>query len=147
MTSSRGGRWLGAAVAVVLVVIGALTASPGLAVVQPEALTTSYGVSGPSPAELALLQHRGVLQFLVGAVLIWSAFAPAVRVPAAVVTIVSKSMAVYLFTSTPGAVQGQMGRNLVFDVVCVVLLLGVVAVSVAHRRAPGPREPVAVPAG
>ena len=133
-------RLLGFIVAGVLVLIGLMTASPFLAVFDPGVLASSYGVTDPSPAELALLQHRGVLQLIVGVVLVWAAFAPAVRIPAAVATIVSKSLAVFLFVSTPGSIEGELGRNLVFDVVCSVLLLGVIADTLVHRRT-RPRSP------
>lgn len=118
-----------------------MTASPFLAVLDPAVLATSYGVSDPTPAELVLLQHRGVLQLLVGSALIWAAFVPAVRIPAAAATIVSKGMAVFLFVSTPGSIQGELDRNLTFDVISSILLLGVIADTLVRRRRIGLREP------
>ncbi|TDD30501.1 hypothetical protein E1218_01505 [Kribbella turkmenica] len=49
----------GVATRVALVVMGAFTAVPVLALFQPEQLE-SYGIVDPEPMVLTLLQHRGV---------------------------------------------------------------------------------------
>ncbi|GGO02543.1 hypothetical protein GCM10010116_04900 [Microbispora rosea subsp. aerata] len=110
-----------------LVILGAITALPALALISPgRALEVSYGISPPSdPMALALLQHRGILQAALGAALVWAAFHPSVRVPAAVTAIVTKSVFLGLMATLPAAVSAGATPGILFDIVAVVLLAAV----------------------
>ncbi|GIH59448.1 hypothetical protein [Microbispora siamensis] len=120
----------------VLVILGVVTALPALALVAPgRALDFSYGISPPSdPMALALLQHRGILQGALGAALVWAAFHPAVRVPAAVTAIVTKSVFLGLMAALPVAVRAGATPGILFDIGAIVLLA---AVLTLHRRLTG----------
>ncbi|MBE3009395.1 hypothetical protein IL992_09310 [Microbispora sp. NEAU-D428] len=119
----------------VLVILGVVTALPALALVSPGgALDFSYGISPPSdPMTLALLQHRGILQGALGAALVWAAFQPAVRVPAAVTAIVTKSVFLGLMATLPVAVRAGATPGILFDIGAIVLLAAVTL----HRRLTG----------
>ncbi len=59
----------------VLILMGVLTATPVLSLVNPSQLE-AYGVIDPDPIVLTLLQHRGIFQLLLGAALVWAALRP-----------------------------------------------------------------------
>ncbi|WP_205825708.1 hypothetical protein [Microbispora catharanthi] len=124
-------------VRVILVILGVVTALPVLALVSPgRALDFSYGISPPSdPMALALLQHRGILQAALGAALIWAAFQPAVRVPAAVTAIVTKSVFLGLMATLPATVRAGATPGILFDIGAIVLLAAVTL----HRTLTGSR--------
>lgn len=122
-----------------LVVMGVMTAFPVQAVFDPDQLTT-YGVDDPDPIVLTLLQHRGVLQLVLGAALIWAALRPAVRVPVAVAVIGAKGAALALTASRPDVLAEASTVALVFDPICIVIL-GAMLVQTARQRR---REPGAV---
>jgi hypothetical protein len=110
-----------------LVAMGVFTAVPALALVRPDQLESSYGVTDPDPMLLTLLQHRGMLQLLAGAALIWAAVRPGVRIPVAVGLVVAKTTALLLTATRPEA-QAQASAFIQgFDVVCVVVLLAIIA--------------------
>lgn len=115
----------------VLVVMGLLTASPALSVVNPGQLA-SYGLLDPQPLALPLLQHRGILQLAVGAALVWAAFRPDVRVPVAVGVIVCKASWLTLTLASPAARDAVSPVPLVFDPLSILLLV-VLLVDIAGQ--------------
>lgn len=122
------------AVRVALVVMGVFTAVPALALVQPDQLESSYGVTDPDPMLLTLLQHRGMLQLLAGAALIWAAARPGVRIPVALGLVVAKTTALALTASRPEAQDRASAFIQGFDVVCVVALLWIIAATLRSAR-------------
>ena len=124
---SRAGE---VATRVALVVMGAFTAVPVLALFQPAQLE-SYGIVDPEPMVLTLLQHRGVFQLLAGAALVWAAFRPDIRLPIAAGVILSKSVALALTFSRPEAQEQASTFIQIFDLACIAVLIAIIASSVA----------------
>ena len=121
------------AIRISLVVMGVFTALPVLALVQPGQLESSYGVADPDPMVLTLLQHRGMLQLLAGAALVWAAVRPAVRVPIALGVVAAKTTALALTMIRPDA-QAQASAVIQgFDIACVIALLAIVVASYSRR--------------
>ena len=82
---------IGAHIEIILVVTGALTAVALLQFIAPVfMLRMIYGEAPKDLASLALARHWGLLIFLVGALLIYGAFHPAVRDPAVVLAAIEK---------------------------------------------------------
>ena len=75
----------------ILVVTGLATA---LAIVQCVAprrmLRFAFGFGTPQPVTLLMASHWGLLVFLIGALLVYAAFQPSVRVPSMVIGTVEK---------------------------------------------------------
>ncbi|ADB31042.1 conserved hypothetical protein [Kribbella flavida DSM 17836] len=126
---------------VTLLLMGVLTATPALALVDPGQLA-SYGVSDPDPVVLTLLQHRGIFQLLLGAALVWAAFRADVRVPVAIAAVVSKGGALMLTLFRPDVRAEASAVAMVFDPICIVLLTALL-VHVAVRTRPGDRAGMA----
>lgn len=105
----------------VLILMGVLTATPVLSLVNPSQLE-AYGVIDPDPIVLTLLQHRGIFQLLLGAALVWAALRPDIRVPVAIAAIVSKGVALALTVSRPDVLAESSAVAMVFDPICLVLL-------------------------
>lgn len=123
-----------------LLVTGVVTATPALALVNAYALEWTYGVTDPEPMTLALLQHRGMLQLLLGAALVWAAFFRSGRLAAAVAAVLGKSTFLLLILPDPAIRSDLALFSVAFDLFCVVAL-SVVAVRElrALRTARGPR--------
>ncbi|MFD5177969.1 hypothetical protein ACFWM1_19325 [Nocardia sp. NPDC058379] len=115
------------AVKIVLVVLGLITMTPVLALVTPVALEY-YGLTQLAPMEEALLRHRGMMQLVLGAALVWAAFVPSVRVPVALAAIVTKATNLVLTLSDPATRPDAPLFSTVFDTLAVLILIGVVAV-------------------
>ncbi|MFE1593427.1 hypothetical protein [Nocardia sp. NPDC058705] len=126
------------AVKTALVVLGVITMTPVLALVSPAALEY-YGLTQLSPMETALLRHRGVMQAVLGAALVWAAFVPAVQVPVAVAAIATKTANLVLTLSDPVTRPDAPLFSTVFDTLAVLLLIGLVAL----RLRPAPSRAVA----
>ncbi len=119
---------------IALVAMGVFTALPVLALIRPDQLESSYGVTDPDPMVLSLLQHRGMFQFLAGAALIWAAARPGVRVPVAAGVVVAKATALAL-TATRAEAQAQASTLIqVIDVACVIALLAIIVGTVRSSR-------------
>jgi hypothetical protein len=119
---------------VVLIGVGAMTATPALSLVSPEQLA-GYGVESPDLVVTTLLQHRGVLQLALGAAIIWAAFDPRVRVPVLLAATVTKGAGVLLILTRPtvfAAAPGNIG--LWFDLVCLVLLPAIAVTTIVATR-------------
>jgi hypothetical protein len=118
-----------------LVIMGVLTMTPALVLVDPGQLA-SYGVTDPDLIELTLLQHRGVYQLLLGAGLVVAAFRADLRVPVSVAAIVAKGGFLLLTVTRPEVLAVSSPVTMVFDPVCVVLLTAyLVDRAVARTRA------------
>ncbi|MBF8192950.1 hypothetical protein ITP53_46200 [Nonomuraea sp. K274] len=110
-----------------LVVLGVVTTLPAVAIVNAGILDWNYGVSDPAPMTQALLQHRGMLQLLLGAAIVWAAFHPPVRLAAALGAVAGKSTFLALILPNP-AIRGDLSPlSIWFDVFCIVVL-GLLAV-------------------
>jgi hypothetical protein len=76
----------------ILIITGALTASALALFVAPLWVTRrAFGETPPGPVNLAIARHWGLLLFCVGALLVYAAFHPAVRVPTVVLAAVEKA--------------------------------------------------------
>jgi hypothetical protein len=109
------------ALRVALVLMGLITATPALAVVDPAALEAGYGVRDPEPMTQALLQHRGMMQLVLGAALVWAAFFPPARLAAAAGAITTKTTFLS-FVLPDAALRSHVLPAIAFDSTCVVLL-------------------------
>lgn len=120
----------------VLMVMGVVTALPALALIDLYALEWTYQVTDTTPMTAALLQHRGMLQALLGAALVWAAFSPAVRLGAAIAAVAGKSTFLALILPEP-ALRGDLALfSIVVDLACIVLLAGLAVGEIAARRRP-----------
>ena len=82
---------IGAHIEIILIVTGAATALALVQFVAPSAvLRMVYGAAPADVVSMALAGHWGLLIFLIGILLIYAAFHPAVRDPAMVVAVVEK---------------------------------------------------------
>jgi len=82
---------IGAHIDVILIVTGALTAVAVLQFVAPvPMLRMIYGDAPTDEVSLALARHWGLLIFLIGVLLIYAAFHPAVRNPATLLAALEK---------------------------------------------------------
>ncbi|SFB05149.1 hypothetical protein SAMN05216266_10457 [Amycolatopsis marina] len=122
-----------------LLVTGVVTATPALALVNAYALEWTYGVTDPDSMTLALLQHRGMLQLLLGAALVWAAFFRPGRLAAAAAAVVGKATFLLLILSDPSIRSDLALFSTAFDLFCIVTL-SVVAVrelrALRARRIP-----------
>ena len=83
---------IGAHIELILIVTGALTAIALLQFIAPASvLRMIYGEAPTDEVGLAVARHWGLLIFLVGALLVYAAFHPSVRVPAMVVAVIEKA--------------------------------------------------------
>jgi hypothetical protein len=75
----------------ILVVTGLATALAIVLCVAPRRmLRLAFGFETPQPATLLMASHWGLLIFLIGALLVYAAFQPSVRVPSMVIATVEK---------------------------------------------------------
>jgi hypothetical protein len=83
---------IGAHIELILIVTGAITAIALLQLIAPvSVLRMIYGEAPTDEVGLAVARHWGLLIFLVGALLVYSAFHPSVRGPAMVVAVIEKA--------------------------------------------------------
>lgn len=125
------------AIRIALVLMGAITATPALALVDAYTLEVTYQVTEPEPMALALLQHRGMLQLVLGAALVWAAFFPPVRIGAACAAIATKATFLALILPDPALRSDLAPFSTFFDLTCIVLLTGLLAREIdraAKRR-------------
>ena len=82
---------IGAHIDIILIVTGALTALALLQFIAPvPMLRMIYGDAPTDEVSLALARHWGLLIFLIGVLLIYAAFHPAVRNPATLLAALEK---------------------------------------------------------
>ena len=83
---------IGAHIELILIVTGALTTVALLQFIAPASvLLMIYGEAPSDEVGLAVARHWGLLTFLVGALLVYAAFQPSVRVPAIVIAVIEKA--------------------------------------------------------
>jgi hypothetical protein len=116
-----------------LIAMGLFTAVPVLAVADPGQLESAYQVRIPEPMVLTLLQHRGVLQMLAGAALVWAAIRPDVRVPVTLGVAVAKTSALLLTVTRPEAQALANPGVQTFDAASVVVLIALAGAAVRRR--------------
>lgn len=122
-----------------LIVMGVLTATPALSLVNPAQLE-SYGVVNPNSIVLTLLQHRGLLQFALGASLVYAAVKPDIRVAAAIASIFTKGGGLLITYSRPEVFAEASEVAMVFDPLCIVLLTAIlVDIALQRWRTDAPR--------
>ncbi|WP_282777924.1 hypothetical protein [Nocardia sp. CC201C] len=125
------------ALRVALITMGLVTATPAAALLNVYALEWTYRVTDPDPMTLALLQHRGMLQLLLGAALVWAAFQPSVHLGTAVAAVTGKSVFLLLILPNP-AIRGDLAMfSIVFDLLCIAALTGVAIRYYRPRRTIG----------
>jgi len=91
-TASATATMIGEHIELILIVTGAVTAIALLQFVAPApVLRMIFGEAPTDKVGLAIARHWGLLIFLVGALLIYSAFHPSVRGPAMVVAVIEKA--------------------------------------------------------
>lgn len=123
---------------IALILMGAITATPALALIDTYALEVTYQVTGAGPMEVALLQHRGMLQLVLGAALVWAAFFPPARIAASAAAITTKATFLALILPDP-ELRGDLALfSTVFDLTCIVVLTGLIAHRLAGRRRQAP---------
>lgn len=82
---------IGSHIEIILIITGALTAIALIQFVAPvPTLRMIYGEAPTDAVSLALARHWGLLIFLIGALLIYAAFHPAVRAPVMIVAAIEK---------------------------------------------------------
>jgi hypothetical protein len=115
-------------------VIGLFTMTPALALVSPAQLA-GYGVESPDAVVTTLLQHRGALQFALGAAIIWAGFDRRVRVPILLAATFTKGVGVALTLTRPEVYAASAGNvGLWFDIVCLAALPLIVVLTLATSR-------------
>jgi hypothetical protein len=119
-----------------LVLIGLITTGPVLALVDPGTLEWGYGIGDVEGMTLALLQHRGMLQLLLGAALVWAAFFRPARLAAALAAITGKTTFLALILPDPVLRTDLALFSAVFDLTCVVLLAGLAVHEIRTLRTP-----------
>jgi hypothetical protein len=83
---------IGAHIELILIVTGALTATALVQLIAPAlVLSMVFGEAPTDEVGLAIARHWGLLIFLVGALLVYSAFHPSVRAPAMVIAVIEKA--------------------------------------------------------
>lgn len=120
---------------IVLAVLGILTAFPVLSLFNPADLQTRYGLNELDAVAQTLLRHRGILQLLLGASLVWAAFSPGVRLPVILAVVLSKMSFILLVQSTPEAQNSLTAGIQRFDLTSTVLLLLALVAHFVRRSA------------
>ena len=83
---------IGAHIEIILIVTGATTAMALAQFIAPASISRLiYGAVPTEVVGIALIRHWGLLVFLVGILLIYAAFHPALRAPVTVVAAVEKT--------------------------------------------------------
>jgi hypothetical protein len=118
----------------VLLLMGAVTATPALALIDVYTLEWTYGLTDTDPMATALLQHRGMLQLALGAAIAWSAFAAGVRVPVALAAIATKGVFLALILPDAALRADLAAFSVYFDSTCIVLLAALIAVEIRRPR-------------
>jgi hypothetical protein len=128
-------RWIVGGIRWVMLVSGVLTCTMLYAAIAPQAaLRSSFGETLEGPLADVVVRNWGVLIGLVGGMLIYGAFVPAVRSLVLVVAGLSKLAFIGLVLAHGERYLGRAGVAVAFDLVMVVLYAGHL---VASRRAPG----------
>ena len=121
---SRSIKWI-------MIVSGVLTCTMVYAVIAPQAmLQSTFGETLEGPLALLIVRNWGALIFLVGAMLIYGAFTPAVRPLALSVAAASKAVFIALVLSNGGRFSGgQAGISIAVDACMVLIFVSYLLVS------------------
>lgn len=122
--TSRAPSAVGLPTRLILLTLGALTATPALVLIDPGQLA-SYGIEHPDAPTLAVLRHRGVLQLLLGAALVLAALRPRHRRPVLLGALLAKGSFLALVLGDPAVREGASPVGPVFDGVSIVLLAAI----------------------
>lgn len=126
-----------AAVAAVLLIVGALNLIPGAGLLGPERLADLYGVTGSDESVLVLLRHRALLLAMLGLFLVLAAFRADWRRPALIAGLLSNVVFVLLTKAEP--TTAEIARVATIDLVALPLLIVGLVLSPRRRRDPEPR--------
>ena len=120
--SGRSIKWI-------MLVSGVLTCTMIYAAIAPQAmLQSTFGESLQGPLAELVVRHWGALIFLVGVMLIYGAFNPAVRPLVLFVAAASKLIFIVLVTMNGGRyLQTQAGVSIAVDSVMVLLFFAYLA--------------------
>jgi len=107
----------------IMIVSGVLTCTMVYAVIAPQAmLQSTFGETLEGPLALLIVRNWGALIVLVGAMLIYGAFTPAVRPLVLSVAAVSKAVFIALVLSNGGRFTGgQAGISIAVDALMVLI--------------------------
>jgi len=121
--------WIVSKVKWIMLVSGALTCSMIYAAIAPQAaLRSSFGDSLEGPVAEIVVRNWGALIALVGAMLIYGAFVPAVRALILVVSALSKVIFISLvLVHGREFLADQVGVSIVVDSVMVLLFIAYLA--------------------
>lgn len=123
--------WIVGAMKWIMLVSGALTCTMLYAAIAPQAaLQGTFGATLQGPVAEIVVRNWGVLIFLIGAMLIYGAFHPAVR--PLVLTVAGLSKAAFIALVLVGGrpfLSHQAGVAVVSDVIQVTLFLGYLLVA------------------
>jgi hypothetical protein len=120
-------------VAVTLLVGGAIHLLPLVGVLGADWLALLYGLPIVEPNLAILMRHRAVLFGLVGGLMVFAIFKPALRPVALAVGLLSVSSFLYLAWSV-GQYNALLSRVVAADILALVCLLAGAAVHVCHQR-------------
>lgn len=115
----------------IMIVSGVLTCTMVYAVIAPQAmLQSTFGETLEGPLALLIVRNWGALIFLVGAMLIYGAFTPAVRPLALSVAAASKAVFIALVLSNGGRFTGgQVGISIAVDALMVLIFVAYLLLS------------------
>lgn len=119
-------------VAGLLVLVGIIHLLPVSGVLGAERLSILYGVSLTEPNLVILMRHRAVLFGLLGLLMIYAAFKPALQPLALVAGFLSVVSFIAIAWST-GAYNDAIRRVVIADIIAVVALCIAAATYVASR--------------
>lgn len=120
-------------IAVLLVLVGVINLLPVAGLVSDAKLTALYGVVLNDMNLSILMRHRALLFGLLGSLIIWSAFQPALRLAAIIGGLVSMLGFIGLAWYS-GSYNELLARIVVADIIGSVLLLLLIALQVYSAR-------------
>jgi hypothetical protein len=122
-------------VQITLIVVGVIHLLPLPGVLGGERLAALYGLSFAEPNVALLMRHRAVLFGLLGAFLLLTAFKPAWHLLALVAAAVSVLSFLALAWLAGGALNAQIQRVVVADIVALIcLIVTAIAHALSHAR-------------
>ena len=128
-------KWINTNIKWIMVISGVLTSTMVYAALAPEAaLRSSFGETLDEPLAKIIVRNWGALIAMVGGMLIYGAFKPAVRGLALFVAGVSKVIFIALVLSEGNRyLSEQVGIAVAVDSVMVLLFLAYALVSASRR--------------
>ncbi len=123
-----------------LILVGLINFIPVIGVFSAEHLNTLYSIEVTEPNLLILMRHRALLFGIVGGIIIFSAFRPALQPLAIVVGLIS--MIGFIVIANQADSYNDLIRRVIWaDVVAIVILLLVIILTLIDSNAgfPDPR--------